>query len=673
MMPEIGQLALILALLMALVQGTIPLIGAHRGTTTWMATAHTAVAGQFLFLAIAYLALTYAFITHDFSVAYVANHSNSALPLMYRISGVWGGHEGSLVLWALMLAGWSLAVSLFSKGLPAVMAARTVAVMGLVSVGILSFTLFTSNPFEPIFPVPADGRDLNPLLQDPGLVIHPPMLYMGYVGLAVPFAIAVAALIGGRLDAAWARWTRPWATTAWAFLGAGIALGSWWAYYTLGWGGWWFWDPVENASLMPWLAATALIHSLAVTEKRGAFRSWTVLMAILAFSLSLLGTFLVRSGVLVSVHAFATDPTRGVYILMLLLAVTGISFALYAWRAPTVRSHAEFDPVSREGALLANNVILMVALAAVLLGTLYPLLLDALGMGKISVGPPYFNAVFAPLMVPLIFLVGLGPLLRWKHVSPLEVTRRLWHTLLAALVAGVVFPLAMQGSITLMVVLGTATGFWILLTIARDLYGRATHRGGNPLTALRKTPAGYYGMTVSHLGFAILVIGITLLMAFEQEQDVRLGYGQSHTLAGYTYELRETYGVRGPNYEAVEARVVVTRDGEFVTELFPQRRVYRVQTQPMAQAAYQTRFTRDIFVALGEPLPGDTWSLRLYHNPFQLWLWIGATLIVLGGLVAAADRRYRVFARRTSDSPADDTGRASADDLPEPAGRSSVS
>ncbi|ANB01553.1 heme lyase CcmF/NrfE family subunit [Ectothiorhodospira sp. BSL-9] len=674
MIAEIGQLALILALLMAAVQGIIPLIGAHRGTPAWMATAHTAVGGQFLFLVIAYIALTYAFITHDFSVAYVANHSNSELPLMYRISGVWGGHEGSLLLWALMLCGWSLAVSWLSKGLPTDMAARTVAVMGLVSVGILSFTLFTSNPFETLFPVPADGRDLNPLLQDPGLVIHPPMLYMGYVGLAVPFAIAVAALIGGRLDAAWARWTRPWATVAWAFLGAGIALGSWWAYYTLGWGGWWFWDPVENASLMPWLAATALIHSLIVTEKRGAFRTWTVLLAIMAFCLSLLGTFLVRSGVLVSVHAFATDPARGVYILALLLVVTGASFALYAWRAPNVHSHAEFQPVSREGGLLANNIIWMVALAAVLLGTLYPLLLDALNMGKISVGPPYFNAVFAPLMLPLIFLVGLGPLLRWKSASAREISLRFWHTLLAALAVGVVFPLAMMGSTSLMITLGVGLAVWIILASGRDLYSRLRQRG-TPLTTLRKLPASYWGMTTSHLGFAILVIGITLLMAFEQERDVRMGLGQSHELGGYTYELRDVYNVAGPNWDALEAHVHVTRNGEPVTDLYPQRRVYRVQTQPMAQASYQSRFTRDIFVALGEPMSGNTWSLRLYHNPFQMWLWIGATLIVLGGFIAAADRRYRVFSRRRATEPASQRidnagGMADQEAAPRPAQRS---
>ncbi|MFP4244212.1 MAG: heme lyase CcmF/NrfE family subunit [Ectothiorhodospira sp.] len=650
MIPQLGQFALVLALLMALVQGVLPLLGAQGGRRTWMDAAHTAVAGQFLFLLTAWAALTWAFVTHDFSVEYVARHSNSALPLLYRLSAVWGGHEGSLLLWTLMLGGWSLAVSRFSGGLPPVLAARTVAVLGLVSAGILSFTLFTSNPFAPLFPAPADGRDLNPLLQDPGLAIHPPMLYMGYVGLAVPFAIAIAALIGGRLDAAWARWTRPWATTAWAFLGAGIALGSWWAYYTLGWGGWWFWDPVENASLMPWLVATALIHSLAVTEKRGAFRSWTVLLAILAFALSLLGTFLVRSGVLVSVHAFATDPARGVYILALLLLVTGTSFALYAWRAPQVHGHAAYHAVSREGALLANNVLLVVAMAAVLLGTLYPLLMDALGLGKLSVGPPYFDRVFAPLMLFLILLTGLAPLLRWKRSPPGELVRRAWHTLLAALAGGVVLPLAAMGSTTLLVSLGVGLGLWVVGTAARDLYLRLARPGG-PWGHLRRLPAGYWGMTAGHLGFAVLVMGITLLSAFEQERDVRMAVGDNADLAGYTFQLQDIRQVQGPNWEATEAHVHVHRDGEPVADLYPQRRIYRVQRQPMAEAAFHTRITRDLFVALGEPMAGDTWALRLHHNPFQVWLWIGAALIVAGGLVAAADRRYRVFARQRAVAP----------------------
>ncbi len=646
MVPQIGQFALLLALAMAVVQGTLPLIGAQRGVKSWQATAHTAVAGQFIFLALAYACLTYAFITHDFSVSYVAGHSNSNLPLMYRISGVWGGHEGSLLLWALILGAWSLAVSRFSRGLPADMAARTVAVMGLISVGILSFTLFTSNPFEAIYPVPADGRDLNPLLQDPGLIIHPPLLYMGYVGLAVPFAIAVSALIDGRLDATWARWSRPWTTAAWAFLGVGIALGSWWAYYTLGWGGWWFWDPVENASFMPFLAATALIHSLAATEKRGAFRSWTVLLAISAFSLSLLGTFLVRSGVLVSVHAFATDPERGMYILMLLAVVVGTSFALYAWRAPMVRSQASFRPVSREGSLLANNVVLTVGLAAVFIGTLYPLFLDSLGMGRISVGPPYFDTVFAPLMLPLIFLAGLGPLMRWKKVSARELTSRLWHTLVAAFAVGIAFPLILMGSTTIMASLGLAMAFWLLFTIARDFHQKLGHRR-NALAGLRKLPASYYGMHTSHLGLAILVIGITMVSTFEQEVDVRMAPGDQHEVAGYTFTLDDVYAVEGPNFDAMEARVLVTRDGKPVTTLKPQRRVYWVQREPMSEAAIHTNLSRDVFVALGRPMSGNAWSMRLYHNPFQVWLWIGAALIALGGFIAAADKRYRtVLARR---------------------------
>ncbi|RDB42463.1 heme lyase CcmF/NrfE family subunit [Halomonas sp. DQ26W] len=657
MTAEIGQFALVLALLMALAQGVVPLIGVQRGWSSWVASAYTTVAGQFLFLFVAYVCLTYAFLTHDFSVAYVANHSNSNLPLMYRIAAVWGGHEGSLLLWALMLAGWSLAVSRFSGSLPQVMAGRTIAVMGLVSVGILSFTLFTSNPFEVLAVAPPDGRDLNPLLQDPGLILHPPALYMGYVGLAVPFAIAIAALLGGRLDAAWARWSRPWATAAWAWLFLGIALGSWWAYYTLGWGGWWFWDPVENASFMPWLAATALIHSLAATDKRGAFRTWTVLLAIVAFSLSLLGAFLVRSGVLTSVHAFATDPTRGTYILLLLSTVVGGSLALYAWRAPSVKGGAEFTAVSREGTLLANNVLLVVALAAVLLGTLYPLVMDALGLGKISVGPPYFDTVFVPLMLPLIFLTGLGPLMRWKRVAPGELTARLWHTLLAALVFAVLLPLLLQGSTTVMATLGLTMAFWLILAALRDIYAKVAHRQRR-LAALRKLPASYWGMHVSHMGLAVLVIGITVLSVFESERDVRLGPGEQHELAGYTFVLESIEQRRGPNYDALEARVVVTRDGEPVTVLLPQRRTYWVQTMPMSNAAIHTTLRRDLFAALGEPLGGGAWSLRLYHNPLQVWLWIGSGMIILGGFIAVADRRYRLLSRRrerAADAASSDT------------------
>jgi cytochrome c-type biogenesis protein CcmF len=646
---DIGQFALVLALMMALVQGVVPLIGAQRGIQSWVATAHTAVLGQFFFLTVAYGCMTYAFLTHDFSIAYVAGHSNSQLPLMYRIAGVWGGHEGSLLLWGLMLAVWSLAVSRFSSGLPAVMAGRTVAVMGLVSVGILSFTLFTSNPFDPIFPVPADGRDLNPLLQDPGLVLHPPALYMGYVGLAVPFAIAISALLAGQLDAAWARWSRPWTTAAWAWLGLGIALGSWWAYYTLGWGGWWFWDPVENASFMPWLAATALLHSLAVSEKRGAFRTWTVLLAIIAFSLSLLGTFLVRSGVLVSVHAFATDPQRGMYILLLLAVVVGASLALYAWRAPTVKGGAAYEPVSREGGMMANNVLLVVALAAVLIGTLYPLLLDALGGGKISVGPPYFNAVFVPIILPLIFLMGLGPLLRWKKDDPMELTRRLWHTLLAALVIAVLFPLVLKGSTTLYATIGLTVAFWVILVAGRDLYGKLAHRE-RPLAGLRKLPASYYGMQIAHVGLAVAVIGIVVVSVFESERDISIAPGQSHEMAGYTFYLESIRPVRGPNYDAQEALVRVSRDGKHVVDLRPQKRTYWVQTMPMTNAAIQTTLRRDIFVALGDPIGRGAWSMRIYHNPMQVWLWIGFSMMVLGGFIATVDRRYRMVLARDGQS-----------------------
>jgi cytochrome c-type biogenesis protein CcmF len=483
MIPEIGQFALGMALCLALVQSVMPLAGAQFGNANWMAVARPAARGQFLFLIIAFACLTYAFIDSNFSVLYVAENSNSALPLPYRMAAVWGGHEGSLLLWATVLSAWTFAVTLFSRSLNPEFRARVIAVMGLVSVGFLLFMLLTSNPFERIFPAPADGRDLNPLLQDPGLVFHPPTLYMGYVGMSVAFAFAIAALIGGHLDAAWARWTRPWVTAAWVFLTLGIMMGSWWSYHELGWGGWWFWDPVENASFMPWLVGTALMHSLVVTEKRGAFRNWTVLLAILAFSLSLLGTFLVRSGVLVSVHAFATDPARGMYILMFLAVVVGGSLLLYAWRAPTVGSGGSFEPVSRETALLVNNILLVTAAASILLGTLYPLFLDALDLGKISVGAPYFAAVFVPLMLPLVFLIGVGPLARWKHARTAELAYRLRYVLVAAIAVGLLVPLIVAGTNTILVAVGVTLGAWTAISAGVNFTAYLRRQGADkPLT-----------------------------------------------------------------------------------------------------------------------------------------------------------------------------------------------
>ncbi len=636
MLPELGHLALILALALALVQGTVPLAGAARGDGAWMAVARPAAWGQFLFLALAFGLLTQAFIANEFSVLYVASNSNSQLPLIYRISAVWGGHEGSLLLWALLLALWTAAVGLLSRRLPLEMVARVIAVMGLISCGFLLFMLLTSNPFERLWPAAPDGRDLNPLLQDPGLVLHPPMLYMGYVGFSVAFAFAIAALLGGRLDAAWARWSRPWTTVAWAFLTLGIALGSWWAYYELGWGGWWFWDPVENASFLPWLVGTALMHSLAVSEKRGAFKSWTVLLAICAFSLSLLGTFLVRSGVLTSVHAFANDPTRGVFILMLLGAVVGSSLLVYAARAPQVKSSGSFALFSRETLLLGNNVVLTVAAASILLGTLYPLALDALGVGKISVGPPYFNTVFVPLMVPLLLTLGIGPLTRWKRDRVSRLLGPLGGLLLLSAVLGAAGPWLAYGRLPAMAAVGTALGFWVLFTVLLDIRQRSRHCG---LGGLNRS---YWGMTVAHLGVAVTVVGITLSSHYSVERDLRLAPGESADIGDYTFTFEGVEHARGPNYTSSAGTVRVSLDGEPVARLAAEKRVYTVQGMPMTEAGIDAGLTRDLYVALGEPLASGAWALRLYYKPYVRWIWLGSLLMAFGGLLAAADRRYRL-------------------------------
>jgi len=629
MIPELGQLALSLALIIALVQGTLPLAGAARGDAAWMGVARPAAQAQALLVAFAFGCLVYTFATNDFSVQYVAQHSNSALPLHYRISGAWGGHEGSFLLWCTMLGLWMFAVSLFSAHLPEEMTARVLGVLGLVSAGFLAFMLFTSNPFERLLPAAADGRDLNPLLQDPGMVIHPPMLYMGYVGFSVAYAFAVAALLSGRLDAAWARWSRPWTTVAWAFLTLGIALGSGWAYYELGWGGWWFWDPVENASFMPWLVGTALIHSLAVTEKRGAFRSWTVLLAIVAFGLSLLGTFLVRSGVLTSVHAFAVDPARGVFILGLFAFAIGGPLVLYAWRTARIGLGGEFAPLSRESLLLANNVLLTAAAGAVMLGTLYPLALDAFSGGKISVGPPYFETVFVPLMAPALFLMGVGPLARWKRASLPELAVLLRWALGVSLAVGLLLPFAF-GQWHALVGFGLALAVWIAATCALSL------RKG-----LRQTRS-HYGMVLAHLGVAVFVVGVTLVKGYEAEQDANMRPGDSITLGEYAFKLESVRPVNGPNYRAAQARVSVTRDGEPVTVLFPERRVYTVQEQTMTEAAIDVGVTRDLYVSLGDPLEGGAWLVKAQVKPFIDWIWGGCFLMALGGLLAASDRRYRV-------------------------------
>ena len=647
MIPEVGQFALALALCLALAQSVLGIGGAARGDRIWMAAARPAAQGQFVFIAIAFACLTYSFVINDFSVEYVASHSNSALPLQYRIAGVWGGHEGSLLLWALMLGVWMTAVTVFSRHLPDDMVARVLGVMGLVSIGFLAFTLFTSNPFTRLFPAPADGRDLNPLLQDPGMVMHPPMLYMGYVGFSVAFAFAIAALLAGRLDAAWARWSRPWTTVAWAFLTVGIALGSWWAYYELGWGGWWFWDPVENASFMPWLMGTALIHSLAVTEKRGSFRSWTVLLAIFAFALSLLGTFLVRSGVLTSVHAFATDPARGVFILVFLAVVIGGSLLLFASRTARIGLGGSFEPVSRESFLLSNNVLFAAATGSVLLGTLYPLALDALGLGKISVGPPYFDSVFAAVMAPAVFLMGVGPLARWKKASLPELAVRLRWAFGVSLTAALVIPFLL-GRWSVLVSLGLLLALWIAASSVIQLRERLRNAaGGAGIRArLATTPRAYYGMLLAHLGVAVFVVGVTLVKGYESERDVRMSPGDTVELAGYVFRFDGVRDVNGPNYVAARADIHVSRGGRTVTRMHPEKRTYRVQNQPMTEAAIDPGFTRDLYVSLGDSVGPTSWIVRVQVKPFVDWIWGGCLLMALGGLLAASDRRYRVASSR---------------------------
>ena len=644
MIPELGHIALWLALGVSAVLGVVPMAGAQKGRADWMALARPLAVTEFVFVAFAFGCLVTSFVQHDFSVLNVASNSNSALPLPYRIAASWGSHEGSLLLWVMMLCVWQLAVARFSTHLPQPVLARILAVMGLISVGFLLFMLVTSNPFDRLIPAAPEGRDLNPLLQDPGMVIHPPMLYMGYVGFSVAFAFAVAALIGGNLDATWARWTRPWTTVAWIFLTIGIALGSWWAYYELGWGGWWFWDPVENASFMPWLVGTALIHSLAVTEKRGSFKSWTVLLAIMAFSLSLLGTFLVRSGVLSSVHAFATDPRRGLFILIFLAIVIGASLTLYAWRAPKVGLGARFGLLSRETLLLLNNVLLVAATGAVLLGTLYPLVLDALGLGKISVGPPYFDTVFVPLMAPLVFLMGVGPIARWKHTELPDLWTRLRWALGVAVAAALLVEWS-TGEIGFQATLGLAMAFWIIASVTTDLFERL--RGGHPLERARLLPRAMVGMMVAHLGVAAFIIGVTMVKGHEVERDVKMDVGDTTEVRGYTFTFKGVSDVTGPNYVAARATIEVSRDGRMLRTMHPEKRMYRVQQNPMTEADIDTGFTRDLYVSLGEPIEGSkgAWIVRVYFKPFVDWIWGGCLLMALGGLLAATDRRYRAKVR----------------------------
>jgi cytochrome c-type biogenesis protein CcmF len=659
MIAEAGHFALWLAVGVTLVLGTLPLLGAQRGRADLMALARPATHALLGLIVVAYGCLVVSFINNDFSLLNVASHSNSHLPLMYRIAASWGSHEGSLLLWLLMQAGWAWAVATFSKNLPLPVLSRILAVMGLLTLSFLLFVLFTSNPFDRLLPVPADGRDLNPQLQDPGMIFHPPMLYMGYVGMSVAFAFAMAALIGGNLDAQWARWSRPWTTVAWAFLTFGIALGSWWAYYELGWGGWWFWDAVENASFMPWLVATALIHSLAVTEKRGSFKSWTVLLAIMGYSLALLGTFLVRSGVITSVHSFASDPARGAFILVMLAITVGAALSLFAWRAPKVGLGARFTSVSRESMLLANNVLLVVAMAAVMLGTLYPLMLDALGLGKISVGAPYFDAVFVPIMAVLVFFMGVGPLARWKNDTlPALAVRLRWAA--GVTVVSAALSAWIGGRISLGSVVGLLMAYWIVFSVLTELWERVRPSGGmraNVLHRLGQVPRATVGMMVAHVGVAVFVFGVTMVGTYDIERDVAMAPGDSTTVNGYTFTYQGTQPVTGPNYQAMRGHLVVTRGGVQVSDMYPEKRVYKVQRNPMTEAAIDSRIHGDLYVQLGEPLAGDKWLVRIWVKPFVAWIWVGCLLMGLGGMWAVTDRRYR--ARATRDAP-DNAGVVSA-------------
>ena len=634
MIVEIGHFALILAACVALVQGVLPLAGTINDNQRWQALAKPAATLQFLLIAFSFAVLAHGALTDDFSIKYIAGHSNSLLPTQYKFASVWGGHEGSLLLWMLMLSGWTLAVAIFSRTLPLAMVARVIGILGLVSTGFLMFILITSSPFERLLPAPIDGKDLNPLLQDPGLVIHPPMLYMGYVGFSVAFAFAVSALLSGRMDAAWARWSRPWTIVAWIFMTAGIALGSWWAYYELGWGGWWFWDPVENASLMPWLFGTALIHALMVTDKRGGFKAWSVLLAIGAFSLSLLGTFLVRSGVLTSVHAFASDPKRGVFILIFLAVVVGVSLTLFAWRAPKATLGGKMGLVSRESMLIANSVLLVVATGAVLLGTIYPLIVDALNLGKLSVGAPYFNAVFVPLMVPVVFLMVPGGIAHWREARWAQLGHDLRLPALAAVVAGIaIWTLTERG--TWLTGMGMALATWVVVGLLMQIFIRMKKPG--------RIPPSFWGMHLAHLGIAVITVGITMVKSYEVERDVRMGLNDTVTIENYSFELTGVSDVDGPNYKALRGDIKVTKDGKYLEMLYPEKRKYFSSAMPMTEAGIDSGLFRDLYVSLGEPIEGERlqWSVRVFYKPFVSWLWYGSILMVLGGLLAVSDRRYR--------------------------------
>ena len=650
MIPELGLIALLLSLSLAILLGILPLAGTFLGLRRWQALGRPLAIGQFSFSLLSFGILAYAFASNDFSIAYVANHSNSQLPLLYKISAIWGGHEGSLLLWEMILCGWTLAVAIFSKELPLEIQARVLSVMGLVSVGFQLFLLLTSNPFVRMLPyAPLEGASLNPLLQDVGLAIHPPLLYMGYVGFSVVYAFAIAALLGGRLDAAWARWSRPWTLVAWCFLTLGIAVGSWWAYYELGWGGWWFWDPVENAALMPWLLGTALLHSLAVAEKRNLFKSWTVFLAIGTFSLSLIGTFLVRSGVLTSVHAFASDPTRGAFILALLIIVVGSSLLLFALRAPSVKSQSGFSALSLEAFLLLNNILLTGACAIVLLGTLYPLAMDALHLGKISVGPPFYNASFVPASLLLALTLGIGVVCRWKDNPVSYLVRQLSVAAVASIALALVVALMASGEFSIRILLTMTLVFWIVLSSCKAIANRCKNKA-SLFAGLRAIPKGVRGMHLAHIGLAVTMVGILMVTQHSADRDLRMAPGDSVVLGGYTFQFDGVKRVRGPNYHSDFGTLTVSKSNVLVATMHPEKRDYNMGGSTMTDSAIEPGLFQDLYVALGERLDNGAWSVRLQIKAFVRWIWLGALLMSLGALLAAMDKRYRLSARRRKKS-----------------------
>ena len=641
MIAESGLLSLILALYLAVLLSVIPLLGSYSGNVRWMNQARYLVYGHFALILYAFYCLISSFMADDFSVDYVARHSNILLPYQYKFSAAWAGHEGSLLLWILTLSGWMTAVALTSRLLPLMLFTRVLSVMGMISAGFLLFILFTSNPFARILPFPPEnGADLNPLLQDLGLIIHPPMLYMGYVGFAVAFAFAIAALLGGQLDSAWARWVRPWTTVAWCFLTLGIALGSWWAYYELGWGGWWFWDPVENASLIPWLVGTALMHSLAVSEKRGLFKSWTLLLAILAFSLSLLGTFLVRSGVLTSVHAFANDPERGVFILVYLLLVVGCSLTLFAFRAPEVKNRITFSWLSKETLLLVNNVLLTISASIVLLGTLFPLIIESLDMGMISVGPPYFNILFVPMIMLLALALGVGVIVNWKSSAIVWFTTQVRWIFIISVVVGVVFCLTYSDKFIVTELVAVGLAAWIILTMAKDVLNKTRHTG--IFKGIKQLKPAYYGMHLAHLGLAVIIIGVTISSGYSQQKDILFGVGDSEILGEYKFRFDGVNRRIGANYLSDYGAVTVFRNDKQVAVMHPEKRLFEARGVAMTEAAIDGDFTRDLYVTLGEQLDDGRWTVRVHVKPFIRWIWLGALFMALGGFMAVSDRRYRL-------------------------------